>query len=192
MRIPKKTQANTLWATKLWQEWACSCIKNISPDEIRHALDYDVVKMELADVSSWLQRLVLEVRKSNGDIYSPDSLYQLCCGIQRALREADHDVNIFKQFQFAQCQPVIDGELKRLNATGNYIEKKKANVITTEMEERLWEQGLLGDDSPQVLSKTLVFMIGFCFALRSGENTGGYTISHHSFNLLRYLVPRHF
>ena len=64
---------------------------------------------------------------------------------------------------------MIDGELKRLNATGNYIEKKKANVITTEMEERLWEQGLLGDDSPQVLSKTLVFMNGLCFALRSGE-----------------------
>ena len=169
LRIPKKTQANTLWATKLWQEWACSRIKNISPDETGHALDNDVVKMELADVSFWLQRFVLEVRKSNGDVYSPDSLYQLCCGIQRALREAGHDVNIFEQFQFAQCRSVIDGELKRLNATGNYIEKKKANVITTEMEERLWEQGLLGDDSPQVLSKTLVFMIGFCFALRSGE-----------------------
>ena len=38
-RIPKKTQANTLWATKLWQEWACSRIKNISPDETGHALD---------------------------------------------------------------------------------------------------------------------------------------------------------
>ena len=82
-RIPKKTQANTLWATKLWQEWACSCIKNISPDETGHAMDNDVVKTELADVSFWLQRFVLEVRKSNGDAYSPDSLYQLCCGIQR-------------------------------------------------------------------------------------------------------------
>ena len=185
-RIPKKTQANTLWATKLWQEWACSRIKNISPDETGHALDNDVVKMELADVSFWLQRFVLEVRKSNGDVYSPDSLYQLCCGIQRALREAGHDVNIFKQFQFAQCRSVIDGELKRLNATGNYIEKKKANVITTEMEERLWEQGLLGDDSPQVLSKTLVFMIGLCFALRSGEEHRRLRHKPSQF------VPRHF
>ena len=38
------------------------------------------MKMELADVSFWLQRFVLEVQKSNGDVYSPDSLYQLYCG----------------------------------------------------------------------------------------------------------------
>ena len=164
-RIPKKTQANTLWATKLWQEWACFRVKNILPDETGHILDSNVEKMELADVSFWLQRFVLEVRKSNGESYSPDSLYQLCCGIQRALREAGHDVNIFEQFQFAQFQSVLDGELKCLNATGNYIEKKKANVITNEMEERLWELGLLSDDSPKVLSDTMVFMIGFCFKI---------------------------
>lgn len=71
--------------------------------------------------------------------------------------------------QFGQFRSVIDGELKRLNATGNYIDKKKANVITNEMEEELWAKGLLGDDSPQVLIDTLGFMIGYCFALRSGE-----------------------
>ena len=32
-RVPKKTQANTGWATKVWQEWATCCIKNVSPDE---------------------------------------------------------------------------------------------------------------------------------------------------------------
>ena len=73
------------------------------------------------------------------------------------------------QFQFAQFHCVLDGELKRLNGTGNYIHKKKANVITVEMEEILWEKGLLGDCSPQVLSDTMVYLIGLFFVLRSGE-----------------------
>ena len=50
-----------------------------------------------------------------------------------------------------------------------YIEKKKANVITSEMEDKLWEQGLLRNNSAQVFSDMLVFMIGFCLALTSGE-----------------------
>lgn len=56
-----------------------------------------------------------------------------------------------------------------------FIDKKKANVINNKMLEELWAKGLLGDDSPQVLSDTLVFMIGFCFALGSGE----YKRLHH-------------
>lgn len=41
---------------------------------------------------------------------------------------------------------MIDGELKHLIATGNYIDKKKVNVITNEMEEELLQKLLLGDD----------------------------------------------
>ena len=80
-RIPKKMQVNIDWATKLWQEWAACHMKNISPHETGRTLGNNVAKMELADVSFWLQRFVLEVWKSDGDVYSSDSLYQLCCGI---------------------------------------------------------------------------------------------------------------
>jgi len=44
------------------------------------------------------------------------------------------------------------------------VHKKKSEVII-----RLWQRGLLGDHSPQVLVDTMVYIIGFCFALRSGE-----------------------
>ena len=125
--------------------------------------------MDIDAIDFWLQRFVLEVQKRNGDHYCPDSLYQICCGLQRALRNVDHDVNFFEQFRFVNFHSVLDGELKRLNATGNYIHKKKASIITVEMEDVLWEKGLLGDHSPQVLLNTMVYMIRLFFALRSGE-----------------------
>ena len=48
--------------------------------------------------------------------------------------------------------------------------KKKADLITSEMEEILWQKGLLGDHSPQVLVNTMVYLVGLCFTLRSGDD----------------------
>ena len=50
---------------------------------------------------------------------------------------------------------MLDGEMKRLNATGNYINKKQAQLITPDQENRLWELGLLGEHIAQVLLNTI-------------------------------------
>ena len=68
--------------------------------------------MKIADVVFWLQRSILEVRKSNGSYYSLDSLCQACCAVERALQEAGQDLDIFEQFEFAEVQAVLDAELK--------------------------------------------------------------------------------
>lgn len=57
--------------------------------------------------------------------------------------------------------------MKELKSTGNH-EVKKAQVISEEQEDPLWGKGLLGDQNPQQLLNTLIFYIGFYFALRSG------------------------
>ena len=59
--------------------------------------------------------------------------------------------------------------MKHLNATGNYLNKKQAQPITQEQENRLWELGLLGDHNAQVLLNTIVYQVGYFFALRSGN-----------------------
>ena len=59
--------------------------------------------------------------------------------------------------------------MKRLNATGNYLNKKQSQPITQEQENRLWELGLLGDHNAQVLLNTIVHQVGYFFALRSGN-----------------------
>ena len=87
--------------------------------------------------------------------------------MQRALRAADRvDVNFFESSDFAPFRDALDGKLKRLNATGKYVHKKKAEVIT---EEILWQKGLLGDHSPHVLLDTMVYLIGFYFARGEGH-----------------------
>ena len=40
---PKKTKANTAWATNIWQEWAVSRLENITPEESAFRLDTNIV-----------------------------------------------------------------------------------------------------------------------------------------------------
>ena len=46
---------------------------------------------------------------------------------------------------------------------------KRADCISEDTEEKLWEENVLGDDTPAKLVDTLVFCFGLNFALRSGQ-----------------------
>ncbi len=70
-------------------------------EERSYNLGGDITKVDTPAVCFWIQRFVLEVRRGDGKCYCPDSLYQLCCGLQRALMDDDRDVNLFDDFQFA-------------------------------------------------------------------------------------------
>ena len=41
------------------------------------------------ELNFWLRKLVVEVRKKKdpGTVYPPDTLYQLCCDLQRHMRD---------------------------------------------------------------------------------------------------------
>ena len=114
----------------------------------------------------WLERFVLEVRKENGNLYPPNSLYSLCCGLQRTIR--GNGQNIFTDALFVKFREVLDSQMKKLKSTGSF-ERKCADVITERMEDILWNLKLFGDDNPQSLLDTTFFYIGLYFALRGGE-----------------------
>jgi len=82
-RVPKKTQENTSWALNVWCEWVACRLKNkLSMEERSYNLDGDITKVDTPAICFWIPRFVLEVRRRDGKSYSPDSLYQLCCGLQ--------------------------------------------------------------------------------------------------------------
>ena len=59
--------------------------------------------------------------------------------------------------------------MKRLRSQGVGVKRKRAEPISIEEDEILWEKGLLGEDSPKVLLDVMIYLCGVHFTLRSGQ-----------------------
>ncbi|PFX15305.1 Zinc finger MYM-type protein 3 [Stylophora pistillata] len=156
-RIPPNTRINTSWAVRAWSEWALErngmiaikgetgiTLPEVNPDIL------NITHNE--EVNYWLSKFVVEVRKKKdpGTFYPPNTLYQLCCGLQRYMRDNGRpELNFFTDTSFKHFQDCLDAEMKRLTAMGIGSNVKEAQAFSEDEENKLWNLGLLGDSSPR-------------------------------------------
>ena len=100
--VPNKTKLSMPWDFKAWKEWSKDRANNIIEDEeCVHQLSDAISDMSAESISFWLPKFVVEARRKNGLHYPPNSLYALCCGLQRYLRSNNRsEVNIFTDSGF--------------------------------------------------------------------------------------------
>ena len=153
-----------------WESWV-DHRKSLKTAEIPPNLEH----ITNEDLNYWLARFVMEVRNQNGQPYVGGTLYGLCAALQRYVREKrailsqGEPLDIYKDPRLDYFRKTFDVVLKDLHRQGIGASKKQADVISIDMEERLWDGGYLGDDEPQKLLNSLVFCLGLNLALRSGQ-----------------------
>ena len=108
-------------------------------------------------------------KNQQGGDYMPNTLYEIAAAIQHHIRQTGRFVSFFDDQCFEKMRKVLDAKMKELSKRGLGLEKKKADVISTEQEEIMWQNGILGTDTPQKLLDTLVYSLGLNFALRAGQ-----------------------
>ena len=164
-QVPLNTKRNNNWAANTWQAWAIGRNAASSSEWVNP----DLNSVTDTDLAVWTPRFVLEVRNKDGEHYPPNTLYSLVMGLQRQLRGAARCVNLLTDARFFQARQVLDSEMRWLHGQGLGAKVKKAEPLTNDDEDVLWQKGALGDHTPQCLLDTLIFYIGMNFALRSGD-----------------------
>jgi len=106
--------------------------------------------------------------------------YQICCGLLY-VRELKPKVNFFTYVEFRGFQQSLDTEMKQLQSERIGITQKRVEPISVKEEGELWEKGILGDSSPQVLLGLLLWSV-LCFK-EWGKNTA------HSVTQLQLFEP---
>ena len=79
--VPSNTAKNTQWAVGVFTEWR-SARNSAGGDE--RLCPVDLLENPVAeDLNYWLARFVAEVRNQGGKLYTPRSIHQILCGLQR-------------------------------------------------------------------------------------------------------------
>ena len=121
--IPHKTEQDTRYCKKVWDQWREHRMKttgvNIAP--LHH--------LSLAELAHWLTNFILEVRKKSGEVYPPNSLYHICCGLMRHVRwSRKPQVDFLKDPEFSDFRASLDAEMKRIQGDGVGSKKKQAEI----------------------------------------------------------------
>ena len=112
-----------------------------------------------------------ETRRSDGQEYTPHSIYLLLNRLQRCIRKLypTEAFDLFRDPAFKPLQNVCDSVFKRLHAKGVGAELKATPVINPDDERKLWTSGGLNLSTPIGLLRAVFFYDRKNFCLRGGQ-----------------------
>ena len=138
----------------------------------------DILEMPDWELVYALKRFILEVRKKNGEEYPAETLYELIVCIQMFLSSCGRYVKYLDDHDFIEVRHCLDNRMKELSCVGKVQPLEKADVITINDENIMWEKGLLGHGIPKQLIDNILYSFGVHFALCAGEHRTYVTVRH--------------
>ncbi len=165
----ENTQRKVAWAVSLLDSW---CQNRLRMPSCCHEIQFcnimapsTVTKSHLAKVLTYF---VTEIRCKDGGEYEGRTLYDIIICLQFHFERAGIFWKFIDDSEFQNLKWTLDNLMKE-HCTGKLGTKTRASPISFEEENKMWLCGALGEDTPDKLRNTVLFLIGMSCALRSGE-----------------------
>ena len=162
---PENTKIKQRWATKMFREWHLEW-KSRLDSTLKVCKDMD--EMTASDLNYCMKFFIADVRKVDGTKYPPRTLKELTAMIQHFFQK-EHKKNwsLFRDKEFQEFREVLDAEMRLSAREGNIKAPKRADTISYDDEEKMWDEGALGTSNPRQLINTMVYLIGVHCAMRA-------------------------
>ena len=133
---------------------------------IEHGVLSDKGVSEMNDI---LGHFYAELRKEDGTDYEPDSLRVMLASLDRHFIDSGFSFSILRDEPFKNSRKILNGKAIELRERGMGKRKDRADPLTQEDEEALWENGALGGDNPWTLNHTMWFLLSQQFGTRGNH-----------------------
>ena len=169
--LKHRTELKMNWGLKAYNEWREERLKSFNYDVGIYFTDLnDLPNLTIDNFKHSMCYFIPEVTKSKGEgPYPGRTLYQMGTAIQKYLNNNKIPWKIIEGSKFSDVKTVLDNVMKERTALNIGVKRKKANVITYEFENKLWESGVLGEVCPDRLRDTVMFLLGVNCILRASD-----------------------
>ncbi|KAM7179867.1 zinc finger MYM-type protein 2 isoform 1-T5 [Macrochelys suwanniensis] len=160
------------YGVNAWKHW----VKTRSLDEDLPVLEElkstksvklkeDLLSHTVAELNYGLACFVNEIRRPNGENYTPDSIYYLCLGIQEYLYGSNRKDNIFINPSYQ----TFEQELNKILKSWQPSILPDGSIFSRVEEDYLWRIKQLGSHTPFALLNTLFYFNTKYFGLKTVE-----------------------
>ena len=156
----QNTLKKTLAHVKLLQEFMESKHKDKTPIHL----------VEPAVLNKYVTDFIVNVRKVDGGEYEPSYLRGFMSSFDRQLKRHKYGLQIMSNsVQFSESRDALRMKQRDLKAQGKGSKPQRADPLTDEEIERLYECGQLGIKTPQSVINTMWYLNTLHFGIRGGS-----------------------
>ena len=159
------------WGVRAYKEWRDQKLTDYIGFDVK-ILEVDISTPTLLTKENLIHALCIfisEVTKINGEDYQGKTLYEMITSTQKYLHESHVYWKILEDPEFLEVRNVLDNVMKERAAANLGTVVKQAQCIPLEFENQMWESGVLGEDTPDKLRNTVLFLLGMNCGLRAGD-----------------------
>ena len=156
------------WCVGMYDKWRNNRLLDAYvPDQIKRANLNALFMFSAGDLEYALCRFVREVQKVDGTDFLPNTIRELVILVQMHLHENSINWKLLDGHKFPNLRNVVDNTMKERKAMGLGV-RHSGSVISLDSENKIFDEGILGEDNPTKLLETVIYMVGLHLALRGG------------------------